>query len=268
MKKYVLLLNMLGMAACILLLSLTLAWACTTKTVSEASELPAAKCIVFIGDSITDGNWGGGGAKPSNERNQWDQNHIYGSGFMYLCAAHYQGNYPEQEYTFYNRGISGQTLADLKARWEQDVMDLHPDVLSMLIGTNDVHYYLAAKADGQDSTAFDFAAWEATYRALLTQARQRYPALRIMLGAPFVANTGRMHESTTYPERAAMTEKLASIVQAIAKDFDATFLPFNTLFADLISQYPTTQDTYWIWDGIHPTAAGHQRMAGLWISVF
>lgn len=41
-------------------------------------------------------------------------NHIYGSGYMYLCASHYQGNFPEKEYAFFNRGISGNTLRLLK----------------------------------------------------------------------------------------------------------------------------------------------------------
>ena len=48
--------------------------------------------VLFIGDSITDGNWGNacGMPKPTAERSLWDMNHIYGSGYMYLCASHYQ----------------------------------------------------------------------------------------------------------------------------------------------------------------------------------
>ena len=56
------------------------------------------KRILFIGDSITDGGWGksGGSAKPSDKRTHWDMNHIYGHGYMFLCAAHYQAEYPER----------------------------------------------------------------------------------------------------------------------------------------------------------------------------
>ena len=57
---------------------------------------------------------------------------------MFLCAAHYQAEYPERNYEFFNRGISGNTLTDLEKRWNTDVLALHPDVLSVLIGTNDV----------------------------------------------------------------------------------------------------------------------------------
>lgn len=72
-------------------------------------------------------------------------NHIYGSGYMYLCASYYQSNYPEQEYQFFNRGISGNTLNDLKNRWKEDALAIHADVVSVLIGTNDVNEYLGKK---------------------------------------------------------------------------------------------------------------------------
>lgn len=70
--------------------------------------------ILFIGDSITDGNWGGGNAKPSSQRSLWDMNHIYGHGFMFLCAAHYMSENPNAEYEFFNRGISGNSLYGLE----------------------------------------------------------------------------------------------------------------------------------------------------------
>ena len=54
-------------------------------------------------------------------------NHIYGSGYMYLCASRYQGDFPEKEYAFFNRGISGNTLRDLEKRWEEDVIGMKPD---------------------------------------------------------------------------------------------------------------------------------------------
>ena len=95
--------------------------------------------ILFIGDSITDGNWGSGDGKPSSERTLWDMNHIYGHGFMYLCASHYLGEYPQYEYEFFNRGISGNSLYDLEKRWQEDVLDINPDVLSILVGINDIN---------------------------------------------------------------------------------------------------------------------------------
>ncbi|MCC8153957.1 MAG: hypothetical protein LIP01_06940 [Tannerellaceae bacterium] len=82
-------------------------------------EQPKTLRILYIGDSITDGNWGGGN-NPSEERNHWDWNHLYGSGYVYLCVAHFMGYYPENEYIFFNRGISGNTVEDMEKRWQKD----------------------------------------------------------------------------------------------------------------------------------------------------
>lgn len=227
------------------------------------SAVAGGQRVLFIGDSITDGNWGNscGTAKPSSQRTLWDMNHIYGSGYMYLCATYYQGNYPEKECEFFNRGISGNTLEDLEKRWEADVIDMKPDVLSILVGTNDIHFYL----QGDKRQAFDFDAWEKRYRSLLDRSLQVNPNLNIVLCAPFVANTGNMSKSTDFAERDSLVRRCAGIVERIAGDYRAIYLPFNTMFDEILRTTPTSKDTYWVWDGIHPTPAGHKRMADLWI---
>lgn len=218
--------------------------------------------VLFIGDSITDGNWGNNNrGSASSKRNLWDMNHIYGSGYMYLCAVHYQSEYPFKEYEFFNRGISGNTLNDLEKRWEEDVICLKPDVLSVLIGTNDVNQFLQ-----KDGGTFDWEAWENKYRSLLDRARKENPSLKLVLGAPFVANTGKMRNSSDFGLREELIERCALIVQEIAEDYDAVFLSYNKLFRTLQEKYVVTpESTYWIWDGIHPTPAGHAKMAELWL---
>lgn len=218
--------------------------------------------ILFIGDSITDGAWGnsGGSSKPSSERNLWDLNHIYGHGYVYLCAAYYQARYPSKDYIFYNRGISGNTLSDLEKRWTEDVIKLQPDILSILIGTNDINVFM--KEDKED---FDFEDWEKRYRQLLDATLKINPCIKLVLCAPFVANTGKMRESTNYQLRERLVENCATIVKKIAEDYKAIYLPFNCLFRDVIQKTPDLQKSYWIWDGIHPTAAGHKLMSDMWI---
>lgn len=218
--------------------------------------------VLFIGDSITDGNWGASNSgKPSFQRNHWDMNHIYGSGYMYLCASYYQGKYPKKRYRFFNRGISGNTLINLEQRWEEDAIQVAPDVLSILIGTNDIHHYLRSGSP----EPFDFAEWERKYRSLLDRSLAANPQLKIVLAAPFVANVGSMRRTNNFSQRKEMVEHCAEIVRQIAADYHAVFLPYNVLFDQLQKKTPADQETYWIWDGVHPTPAGHRRMADMWI---
>ncbi len=223
--------------------------------------LGAGLKILYIGDSVTDGNWGGGGGRPSSGRNQKDMNHIFGSGFMYLCAAHYLGKYPEYEYAFYNRGISGNTVYDLAERWEADVLDINPDVLSVLVGINDIYFYMR----GDKTVPFDFEAWEKKYRELLESARQANPKLKIVLGSPFVTPTGKIGEDADFEQYDKMVRCCVTIVKNIASDYNAIYLPFQEMFDQILETTPTSQSTYWVWDGIHPSPAGHSRMAELWI---
>lgn len=227
------------------------------------SVLASGPRILFIGDSITDGRWGNGdgSAQPSGVRNHWDMNHIYGSGYMYLCASYYQGTYPQKEYQFFNRGISGNTLTDLKGRWEEDAVAIRPDVISILVGTNDVNVYL----DKQDGTSFNFVEWEQMYRSLLTCIRQDNPKVAIVLGEPFVAFTGNMKNSKDFALRDSLIQKLGEIISRIAVDYEAVYIPYASMFRHLLDQSQSLPDTYWIWDGIHPTPAGHYKMSELWI---
>ena len=218
------------------------------------------RCVLYIGDSITDGGWGrsGGSAKPSKDRNHWDLNHVYGHSYMMLCAAYYQSQWPDADWQFWNRGISGNTLFQMADRWKEDALELKPDVISILIGTNDVGAYLdECKKDGKPFTVegFDYAGWEQQYRHLLDSTRMVLPKTDLVLCTPFVGkSTGQV--------RMAITDSLAQIVRKLANDYSAVLVPFDNLFTDLQKNQPT--EKYWIWDGIHPTAAGHQRMAELW----
>ena len=83
---------------------------------------------LFQGDSITDGNRG---------RTQ-DPNHILGHGYASHVASTLGALHPERNLSFLNRGISGDTVASLQARWKSDALALRPDVISLLIGVNDI----------------------------------------------------------------------------------------------------------------------------------
>ncbi len=227
--------------------------------------LPSAaqRRVLFIGDSVTDGAWGNsaGSAKAPSQRNHWDKNHIFGHSYMMLCAAHFMSEYPEQGLEFMNRGISGDDLTRLEERWGKDVIALKPDVLSILIGTNDVHYHLANGA-----AAFDFDGWEQRYRRLLSRLRDTNPEVKIVLGTPFVAKVGKVGAASDYSLRDSLIHRVTATCSRIARDFHAIVVDYDSLFATLRNEHPLVPMSHWVWDGIHPTAAGHQLMANLWIA--
>jgi lysophospholipase L1-like esterase len=233
-----------------------LAWAVALSVTATA------KNVLFIGDSITDGNWGSptGWPCPSECRSKTDMNHIYGHGFVEMTAAFYQGSYPEADLCFYNRGISGNTLADMSQRWGKDALALVPDVVSILIGTNDVNDWLNVGA----SDDFDFVGWEQRLRNLISLTRSYRPEVTFVLATPFVANSGWVGAREDYDKRAAAIARLDDIVRSIAADYDAVLVDFAQLVDSLIAEHPDVETSYWIWDGIHPTSATHYQMSRLW----
>jgi lysophospholipase L1-like esterase len=117
-----------------------------------SGEMPAFRegnTILFQGDSITDGNRGRG----------LDPNHILGHGYQFIIAAKFGGRLPSRHLSFLNRGVSGNTVADLQKRWEKDTLALKPDILSILIGVNDLNRGASAEQYEQGSWRMNGSAW-------------------------------------------------------------------------------------------------------------
>ena len=103
-------------------------------------------------------------------------------------------------------------------------MDINPDVLSILVGINDINRYL----HGDRTSPFDFDAWDKKYRELLDRTRQENPNLKIVLASPFVAPTGNMSENKDFGEYDKIVERCSAIVEKIARDYKAVYLPLPT----------------------------------------
>ena len=177
---------------------------------------------------------------------------------MYICTAHYMSEYPEENYQFFNRGTNGNQLPDLQARWQKDVLDINPDVLSILVGINDLNVV------HDNGTRFlDTAKFERQYRDIIERSLKQNPNLTIVLGEPFLFPVGIWNSD--YPHWRAQCELMASIVRKLSKEYNTIFLPYQSLFDSLATDPKTPSLKYWMWDGIHPTAAGHQKMAEMWI---
>lgn len=107
--------------------------------------------------------------------------------------------------------------------------------------------------------------WEKHYRSLLDTTLDSLPGVQFVIGAPFTAASGWACTREDFSEREAMIARLDTITARIAADYHATYLPYDKMFHRLQS-IPDLPADYWIWDGIHPTPAGHRRMADLWLN--
>ena len=151
------------------------------KAISTANDTGLRKdnlVFLFQGDSITDGNRG---------RNN-DLNHIMGHGYAFSIASRVGADFPEKHLSFLNRGISGNKINDLEARWQKDVLDLKPDVLSILVGVNDVDSVIR-KNDEVTSEKF-----EEMYRVILDHTKRQLPECLLILCEPFILSVGRVKD--------------------------------------------------------------------------
>ena len=201
--------------------------------------------LLFLGDSITDMKWG---------RNESDRNHYLGHSFVYLIASRLGVDLPAVELEFFNRGISGNKVADLKARWQKDAIDMKPDVLSVLIGVNDV-----SRGGGQ---GVPLDRWEPDYRDILTRSRKANPNLRLVLLDPFVLRCGRLKFDEAWAHWRGEIDKQRKIVAQLAKDFDAVHILTQDIFDRAAA---AVSPEHWIWDGVHPLPQGHELIARNWL---
>jgi lysophospholipase L1-like esterase len=200
--------------------------------------------FLFQGDSITDGN--------RSRDNDW--NHVMGHGYQYIIASKLWYDFPTKGFHFFNRGISGNTVTDLAARWQTDTIDIQPGVLSILIGINDITSFIS------DNKNFSAEAYETGYRKLLQLTKAQLPNLQLVLCEPFILPVGKINDK--WNEYSVEIKKRQQTVRQLSNEFNAIFIPFQDAFNKALSKAPAS---YWIWDGIHPMPAGHELMAVEWI---
>lgn len=209
-----------------------------------------SKLILFQGDSITD-------CMRIRDNDQYA-----GSGYPTLIKARLGYDAPG-EYRFLNRGVSGNRIVDLYARMKIDLINLKPDYLSVLIGVNDVWHEIGA----QNGVAAD--KFERVYDMLLTEIEEALPSIRFLLLEPFVLPGTATENIDEKPRRLETFQREVALrgeaTRRVAEKHGAAFIPLQGRFDAACRLAPAD---YWLIDGVHPTAMGHELIARAWMEAF
>ncbi len=197
--------------------------------------------IVFFGDSVTDAD--------RNFENSEDLGH----GFPLFIAAQLGAKYPELNLEFYNRGVSGNKIADLNARIETDVLSIMPDVVSVMVGINDTWHNVESPDFGTKKAADEF---ERQYRKLLVTLKAA-DISRVILMEPFVLPIPE--NRTTW--RIDLDQKI-QIIRHLAAEFHCEFISLDGLMNAAGIRHGF--DRY-AKDGVHPTPVGYGLITEEWM---
>lgn len=199
--------------------------------------------VLFQGDSITDVH---------RQRGHKLANYSPALGFGYCnqLISRLLGERPTDNLKFFNRGVGGDRIVDLYARWKADAINLKPDLVSILIGVNDT-WHRFSKQNGVEPERF-----EIIYRMLLDYTKKQLPQVQLVLCEPFIFKCGVVTD-----EWIEEMDQRRQSVKKLSEEFNTCFVPFQSAL-DKALEY--TAPEYWIGDGVHPTIAGHWVLAQCW----
>lgn len=201
--------------------------------------------ILFFGDSITDM---GRVREPDNPA------YALGMGYVFISTAYLTALDPSIE--FVNRGISGDKVTDLFNRYKDDVLAHKPDVLSILIGVNDVWHGIF------NNNGTSLPKFKKTYRAMLDDIKDKLPNIKLMIMEPFVLH-GRITDLAY--DQFEEVYKYAKAAKRIAKEYGAYYVPLQKELEKAAMKYGASNILY---DGVHPTSLGAKTIADIWIKAY
>ncbi|MHC5268758.1 SGNH/GDSL hydrolase family protein [Enterococcus sp. LJL98] len=201
--------------------------------------------IVFIGDSVTD----------SGRNDQIAPGHFssLGEGYVSLISAALTALYPAAEMMVINKGVNGHKVTDLEKRWQQDVLDLQPDYVSILIGINDVWRFFDQNFQ-HPTDLVDLTTFETTYQGLIDQTKDQVKGLYLL--SPFMFETNQ--KDPMFIQLKAYQE----VVKQLAEKNKLIYLDIQ----EVIDDYLTIQSSYILSDDrVHPNQNGHFLVAHQWL---
>lgn len=211
---------------------------------SDESIIGPGATVLFQGDSITDARRKRDYAKPNDAIG-------LGTGYAFLAATQLQLNHAGEDLQIYNRGISGHKVVNLAERWKRDCIDLKPDVVSILIGVNDIWHRLKGKYDGTIET------YRNDYHTLVEQTKAKLPNAKLVICEPFVLKVGAVSDDW-FP----LFDEFRAAAKEVADKHADAWVPFQAMFNAAEKLAPATT---WLRDGVHPAPAGAALMANAWL---
>ena len=186
--------------------------------------------VLFQGDSITDAG--------RDRRNYF---HL-GEGYPSYAASLIREAHPEIQFEFINLGLAGNRTSQLFDRLYHDAIALKPDIISILIGINDVGH-----RHGKDVIATTYEQTELNYRCILERLRRETNA-KIMILAPYLL------DCTDKVETREDLKTLLPIIRKLAAEYADVYVPLDELFEEVLKTQP--EPLYYSGDGLHPNANG------------
>lgn len=193
--------------------------------------------ILFQGDSITDAG--------RDKRNYRD----LGPGYPKYAAQAIREECPGADLDFINMGISGNRTSQLFDRLYTDALEFEPDIISILIGINDIWH-----RHGAERIATTDAQIALNYRSILERIKKESNA-KIVILAPFVLDA---------PDKDFLREDIKTvlpIVRELAREFADVYIPLDEKFAEAVKTQPHA--LYYSQDGVHPNQNGSE-LIGKW----
>ena len=214
-------------------------------TSNGKSLIKKGSVVLFQGDSITDAG------RSREEASKANNYKALGRGYSWIAAANMITEMPDHDLKIFNRGISGNKVHQLAKRWEKDCLSLQPEVLSILIGVNDIWHSLNGNYDGTVAT------YESDYRKLLKRTIKSLPNVKLVICEPFVLRCGAVTDKW-FPE----FDKFRAAAKKISIEFNARFVPFQSMFDKATAIAPPE---HWAKDGVHPSSNGSALLAHFWL---
>ena len=209
--------------------------ACAQGANGPPARLRDIHRIVCLGDSITQA-----GEAPG--------------GYVWLVRRYLTALYTDIEVI--NAGISGHKSADMLERFQRDVLDKKPQMVTISVGENDVwHGFYDNHPEGDGPRGVKLEEYRKNVEEMVRRASDA--GIKVVL-----LSTTVIHENLENRENAKLVGYNGAL-RDLARSHSGHFIDFQKPFAALIKAYRTTgaRDNLLTGDGVHMNALGNKVMA-------